>query len=246
MNKPTPFLILPGHPHPKLRCPRNRSAAMWYLLDLVSRGSRYHTRGEIRDPKKLTGFIEKMHAKYGVLLSRSGKRKRQLKGEPTAQLVMYQDWDGVWLWWLLVAGNKKTVKKLAEKHRENFKDATSKSGRLTFRDDYVLRWRQRPAKSGGGTAWTWYLDKRRHRELEKELVYLASARGQNNARNDPLIEAANRLRNRPMFGGVRMQARASLGRAEKVWKKTHRADQEPPAEITETLPWFASRMRVFD
>lgn len=236
----------PHLPHRRLRSPRNRSACLWYLLDLTSRGYRYHTQGMIQDGQRVPGFVEKLHERFGVLLSPSGRRKRAQRGEPTAYLVMYQDFDGVWLWWLLFAGVQERVNTLAGRYNEELRDAERTDGRLSFRSEYILRQRQRPREAGGGRAWTWFMTRRRQDAVERELVRLASSHGRATERTDDLNAAVDRLRNRPMFGGVRLQASHALLRARRVWVKTHCANSAVPACVTEPLPWFNGRIKVFD
>ena len=113
--------------HPRLRMPRNRSACLWYLLDVVSRGHRYHLSGHTADGARLERFAEKMHDRWGVLLSASGRLRRRRAGHPTGHLVTYQDWDGVWLWWLLVAGPQARVHEMAQDYGE----AVTGNGRRT-------------------------------------------------------------------------------------------------------------------
>ena len=238
--------IVPILPHPRLRTPRNRSACLWHLLDLVNRGHRRFTCGLIRDPRKVPPFVEKMHGRFGVLLSPSGRAKRRAQRNPTAHLVMYRDWDETWLWWLLAAGPDEKIDALARKFNETLLDASRPNTRLMFRDEYVLKQRQRPRKQGGGRVWTWYLTRRLAARIEKELIRLASRHGLGQERVDDLISAVERLRNRPMFNGVRTQARAALHRARRVWIKTHGGKSTYPEILDEPLPWFGHRMKIFD
>lgn len=231
-------------PHRRLPTPRNRSACLWHLLNLVSRGHRYHTSGLIRDEKKVLAFVEKMHEHFGVLLSPSGKRKRHARGIPTAHLVMYKDWDGVWLWWLLFAGDESHIYALARTHHESLHDATRSDGRLSFREEYILRTRQRTREHGGGSAWTWFMSKPVANAVESELVSLAAAHGCSGARTDDLERAVTRLRQRPMFGGVRQQASVALLRTMRVWVKTHGVGHPCPGYLTEPLPWFDGRIKI--
>lgn len=242
MSKPN-FIHLP---HPRLRAPRNRSACMWHLLNLVSRGYRYHTAGVIRDPRRVPLFVEKMHRQFNVLMSASGRTKRQKRGVPNAHLVMYQDWDGVWLWWLLFAGEESRIKALAEIHREVLHDATQANGRLRFRDEYVLRQRQRPRDQGGGRVWTWVMTGAAQTAVERQLIALAAAHGRDADRVDDLERAVQQLRNKPMFNGVRTQARHALHRARQVWRKTYASGIDLPDALTATLPWFSGRIRIYD
>lgn len=243
MNAPSHRLL--NLPHPRLRTPRNRSACLWHLLDLVSRGHHRYTRGLIRNPRKVPDFVEKMHARFGVLLSPSGRAKRRARGMPTAHLVMYRDWDDVWLWWLLVGGADSDIDKLANRFNETLHRVTCRNTRLMFRDEYVLRQRQRPRKQGGGRVWTWYLSRALATQIERELVKLASGHGHGRERVDDLVHAVERLRNRPMFSGVRTQARAALYRARRIWAKTHDAESAYPQILDEVPPWFGNRPHIF-
>jgi len=240
---PTVFLHLP---HPRLRAPRNRSACLWHLLNLASRGHRFHTSGVIHDVRKVPGFVDKMHVRYGVLLSPSGQRKRRASGYPTARLVVYRDWDGGWCWWLLFAGPEARVRALTNAHREAVQDAERTDGRLRFRDEYMLRPRQRPREQGGGRAWTWFMTRKVQQAVERELVALAAGHGQRRERTDDLLAAVRRLRQRPMFGGVRNQASHALLRASRVWHKTHGTDVPLPREVYEPLALFNGRIRIYE
>lgn len=233
-------------PHPRLRTPRNRSACLWHLLNLVSSGHRYHTSGCISDPKKVPGFVEKMDEQFGVLLSHSARTKRHKKGVPTARLVMYRDWDDVWLWWLLFAGREKEVRHISEKYNEKLKDSFRTDGRLTFRNEYILRTRQRTQNQGGGRVLTWFLCKRKQTEIEKQIVAFACSHGRNQERVDDLVKAIQVLRNKPMFNGVRNQAKHILRRAEKVWAKTHSSNNNLPEIIKEPLPFFKGRIAIYE
>lgn len=218
---------------------------MWHLLDLISRGCRYHTAGVIRDSGKIAAFVDKMDSRFGVLLSPSGRAKRLARGIPGAHLVIYRDWDDTWCWWLLIAGSEDKVKSLADAHGEVLKDAERTDGRLHYRDEYVLRQRQRPRNQGGGRVWTWFLTKPKYRTVEQELVKLAASHGRDNQRTDDLICAVQRLRNRPMFNGIRTQARRAVSRAKRVWLKTHNALLHYPALMDEPLPFFPGRIKLF-
>jgi len=219
---------------------------MWHLLDLVSRGHKFHLSGHITDPQKLPRFIDKMAAQFDVLSAPSTRAKRKRRGVPSAHLVVYPDADGLWLWWVLIAGEKGVVSKLTLQYRETVQDAESKDGRLRFRDQYVLRQRQRPRTDGGGRTWTWFMAKPVANAVEKELVSLASAHGHATERTDDLERAVQRLRNRPMFNGVRVQASHALNRVKRVWYKTHAAGVTYPEILQEPLPAFVGRMRLFD
>lgn len=219
---------------------------MWHLLTLVSRGYRYHTAGVIRDNRKVPHFVDKMHAQFGVLLSASGRTKRNKRGMPNAHLVLYQDWDGAWLWWLLFAGDESRVKALASEHREVLHDAARLDGRLYFRDEYLLRERQRPREQGGGRVWTWFMTGAVQTTVERQLIALAAAHGRGADRVDDLERAVQQLRNKPMFNGVRTQARHALHRARQVWRKTHASGVAPPEVLNLTLPWFSGRIRIYD
>lgn len=107
----------------------------------------------------------------------------------------------------------------------------------------MLKPRQRSRSGGGGNAWTWFLTRRVMNEIEREIVTLAAAHGRSNARTDDLERSIQRLRNRPMFGGVRVQASRVLLRARRVWCKTH-ADPLPPC-ITDRLPFFGGRPVIY-
>jgi hypothetical protein len=219
---------------------------MWHLLNLVSRGYRYYTNGVIRDPQRLPLFVEKMHRQFNVLMSASGRTKRQKRNVPNAHLVMFQDWDGVWLWWLLFAGEESRVKALAEKHREVLQDAAQVNGRLRFRDEYLLRQRQRPREQGGGRVWTWVMTGAVQAAIERQLIALAAAHGRGTDRVDDLVRAVEQLRHKPMFNGIRTQARHALHRARQVWRKTHASGVDLPEVLTATLPWFSGRIRIYD
>lgn len=219
---------------------------MWHLLNLVIRGYRYHTAGVISDARKVPHFVEKMHAQFNVLMSASGRTKRHKRGAPNAHLVMYRDWDGVWLWWLLFAGEELRVKALAAEHREILRDAARSDGRLYFREEYLLRERQRPRDQGGGRVWTWFMSGAVQTSVERQVIALAAASGREGDRVDNLERAVQQLRNRPMFNGVRSQARHVLRRARRVWEKTHASGVLYPGILDEPLPWFSGRMKIFD
>lgn len=237
----------PAYPTLPLRVPRNRSACMWYLLDLVSRGSRYYFSGDIRSPDRIEGFVRKMHSRYEVLLSPSARTQRHKQGRVAAQLVLYPDWDGVCLWWLLLAGTDERVRTLAAGYNDRVWDAArGGENRLRFRDDYLLRTHQRTRRQGGGRGWTWYMAKHLARDTERELISLAAGHGRRRQRVDDLERAAMRARQRPMFHGVRSQSSQALRRAQVVWRKTHAAHDACPPCLTDPLPWFAGRMRIFD
>jgi len=90
------------------------------------------------------------------------------------------------------------------------------------------------------------MTRRSQHAVEQELVSLAAAHGRNRERTDDPLRAVQRLRNRPMFSGVRTQASRVLLRAKRVWMKTHARGVSYPEIMDEALPWFAGRMRVFD
>jgi hypothetical protein len=113
-----------------------------------------------------------------------------------------------------------------------------------FREEYVLRTRQRTREHGGGSAWTWFLSKPVANAVERELVSLAAAHGRRGARMDDLERAVARLRQRPMFGGVRQQASVALLRTMRVWTKTHGIGRACPGYLTEPLAWFDGRIRI--
>ena len=125
-------------------------------------------------------------------------------------------------------------------------DAERADSRLRYREEYVLRIRQRPRESGGGRAWTWFLARHIAQRMEKELVSLAAAHGRRHERTDDLERAVERARQRPMFGGVRVQTRHALRRAAVVWRKTHATHVPIPGALVDPLPWFNGRPRIFD
>ena len=219
---------------------------MWHLLDLVSRGHQYYLNGAMHDPDKLPGFIDKMHERFGTLIAPSTRAKRKKRCVPTAHLVLYQDADSTWLWWVLFAGDVSAIKKRCAEYREASRDAGSKGGRLQFRDEYVLRQRQRPRTDGGGRTWTWFMAKPVVNAVERELVSLSSSHGWRSQRTDDLERAVERLRNRPMFNGVRLQASHALTRAKRTWYKTHASGERYPEILDAPLPAFVGRMRLFN
>jgi len=219
---------------------------MWHLLNLVNRGHRYHIGGVIERNESIAPFVTKMDRQFDLLIAPSTRTKRHRRKIPTAQLVLYRDQGQRWLWWILFAGTERAVHQWVAPYREALQDAYRTDGRLLFASSYILRQRQKPRDAGGGNAWTWFMIKRVQNAVEKELVYLASSHGRGAERTDDLVRAVSRLRQRPMFNGVRLQASHALRRAKRVWYKTHGRDVSYPPIMDEPLPWFAGRMRIFD
>ncbi len=220
-----------------------RSECMWQLLDRVSRGSVFYIFGKITNYEKLVPFANKMHKKFDVYLSPSGKAKRRGKGQPTAQIVFFQNHDNVIYWWILFAGSKKKIIKLTEKYGEVLFDSQKQGQYLTFVDDYILRRKQRTREQGGGFSWTWFISKKRQKAIETELCFFASSHGRKYERVDDLERAVTRLRQKPMFNGIRVQASSLLSKTKRVWLKTHKKDIPYPEILDKCLPFFNGRKR---
>ena len=216
---------------------------MWLILDHVSRGHRFWTRGTI-PASKLERFAMKLHERFGVRVRHSTRARWRAQGRPTAHMVVFptEHDPQTFYWWLLVAGSEHQVQALAERYREQLRDVEREH--LEWSDEYVLKCRQRASEAGGGRAWTWFLARQRYAEVETELVRLAAAHGRSGERTDDLTRAATMLRARPMFGGVRLQAAQALRRAAAVWAKTH-GGQLPPDYLTAPLPFFGRRPRIY-
>ncbi len=220
----------------------SRSECMWQIVDRVSRGSVFYVSGKITNHEKLSSFANKMNKKFDVFLSPSGKAKRRGKGQPTAQLVFFQNYDNVIYWWILFAGSKKKIIKLTEKYGEVLRDSQKLGQYLTFVDDYILRRKQRTREQGGGFSWTWFMTKKVQKAAEAELRLFASGHGRKNERTDDLERAVIRLRQRPMFSGIRTQASGILTKTKRVWFKTHKKDNPYPGILDECLPFFSGRI----
>lgn len=225
----------------KLRIPRSKSAALWLLMDLVRTGHRHWTRGTVR-PEKLDALVDKLDTRFGVLMTDSTRARHRRQGRPTARLVVYPVGD-VLFWWLLIAGPESRVQQLCAEHQETLHDAYHPERRLHWGEEYILKPRQRSRSAGGGHAWTWFLTRNMMNEVEREVVTLAATHGRLDERTDDLERSIQRLRNRPMFGGVRVQASRVLLRACRVWCKTHAAPI-PPC-ITDRLPFFGGRPVIY-
>lgn len=225
----------------KLRIPRSKSAAMWLLMDLVRTGHRHWTRGTIR-PEKLDALVEKLDTRFGIRMTDSTRARHRRQGRPTARLVVYPVGE-VFFWWMLIAGPEHRIQQLCDEHQESLFDAYHPEHRLQWGEEYLLRPRQRSRVAGGGNAWTWYLTRRVMSDIEHEIVTLAAAHGRHSERTDDLERSIQRLRGRPMFGGVRVQASRILLRARRVWNKTHTAPT--PEYVTGRLPFFGGRPTIY-
>lgn len=205
---------------PPLRIPRNKTACMLLIQQLCVRGHYYWSRGVV-SADRLPKLIAKFDDKFGVLDPHSRRTKKRKSGIPTAHLVLYRyPKSRQWLFWLLIAGKPHSVQELSLKTGEILFDREIQP--VAWLDEYELRFGPR------GTL-TWWMQRTLANTVDAELRYLASAHGRPGERIDDLQRAVQRVRNRPMFSGIRRQVGQSLFKAKKRWCKTH-GQKDWPAE----------------
>lgn len=220
------------------KVPRNQSAVMMYLSDQVSRGYHYYLSGEVHKNKALE-FALKMKSKFDVNLTSEQRAMRHKKGLPNFILIMFPIDEECFLWFVLAAGVPSKIDKIAAQQNEKFESSLDKKTRIALKD-YELKRVTKSRSAGGGTRWTWFIKSKAKRMLQEELIRAARCNS-----TQKLENAVERLRNRPMFSGVRAQASTLLiNTGNELCRRKGTIDR--PSFLTSQLRFFGKKIRIFD
>lgn len=223
--------------------PRNISALMMYLTDQISRGYDYYLQGEIK-VEKLSFFETKMVKKYPFDLKVHQRSYRKRKGIPNYILVISRPVNDTYSWYILAAGTKTKVLKQGAKNDDVFRSEKDKNTRLTYRN-YEAKCTSKPREEGGGYRWSWYLNRNEYKQIREAFIDASRSRSLHQLEHLCQINSK-----RPMFGGIRSQVKSLLKLAQKEVIRSRKrmsiSSQEVPAYLTETLPFFAKKMTIFE
>jgi len=191
------------------RIPRNKTAALQHIQNLVVRGYSSWTDGTILHTK-LERFVHKMDENYGVTENIQMRARNRAKKSASTHLVIYPCDDTSYYWWLLVTAGRGNVHEM-----ERLQDALSPVNRVKFGEQFELLYRQRTRVQGGGAGWTWRMQKTYYENWEYDLV--RAVRSYNTKEVQNVINMLTRM---PMFAGVREQVYKLLRRGERVWRRS--------------------------
>jgi hypothetical protein len=191
-----------------LLIPKNTTALLQSLRDLVGRGYHFWTSGTIKI-LKAESLCNKFNEQYGVLVTKQRRDYNRKLGRANVYLFMYPQPGGDLLDWILIATQGKGAIHMQEKLRDHT------SGQHTDR----VRWRHYEIVALSDRA-TWRLRREVAEDWEKKMV--AAARKKN--RFD-LEQTQKVLCNFPMFTGVRQQVWKILQKTYRTRKRHHYSDE---------------------
>lgn len=217
-----------------LAIPRHHVALMQRILDLVSRGYRFHTQGFVPVPRAQR-LADKFAERYGVAAHAHRRAQNRAHHRASAQLLVYPHDPDRLEWWLLAT----TGRGLVHEH-ERLRDASDVHHPITLAGKYRLARDVRPGKEGGGVHWTWHFLPRHLRAWEYAVIHAAR-------RSAPydLQRAVDALAHVPLWHGTRTEVLRLLRRARKVWLHNSMRPTDADIDWPAVLPW-PRRVRVFD
>ena len=213
--------------------PRTQEAAMYVIVQAVSRGYRWYQQGEVPASKALR-LAAKFEEKFDWTADRVRRQFLKRKGLASTRLVMYPGPQReTVLWWLLATDGE-------VEERAQFQDTWSHRESLTWDARYRLEHLQRPSREGGGRRWTWQVCPQRLAEMTAYIDALCAVDGD---RHGDLRKYLEMLARMPGFHGIRRQVLGLLRGAEGTWTR-HRRGPWPFAKPD--MPYVSATVEAYD
>jgi len=188
-----------------------------------------HTSGVV-SAHKFPALVKKFCEEYEVDISPAARQHRKRTKRCSTRLIAAE-----------IPGEKIRFVLLVTEHgsgtvKEKEMLVSARKKRLRW-GDYVLMYKTRTRRHGGGSRWTWCMTKEVERDNANYLHALAQSAAKKNdvARLRSFVDTLTR---RPMHSGVRIQTQKMMRRAMSVWRK--HSDKPWPSIRPDDLPFFSS------
>ena len=212
---------------PWFRIYATQSGLMQRCPKMVADGYRWWTGGTI-ESAKLPALVEKFAGKYAIAATADQRARRRRDGLANARLLAATIDQATVRWLLRVSDGEGAVRE-----QEALQDTLNPREALRW-GDYEMKRTTRPREFGGGSRFTWWIDKQVESEIDRRASGLAQG-----GRADALGLHLKTCIHRPLFSGVRTQIRKVISRARAVWRH-HHPERSWPGPDPDKLPWLGS------
>lgn len=185
-------------PKQPLKIPRNRTAAMQLMQQLVGSGHHRYVSGHVA-PSKLPRFVEKLAASFPIHRDAPGRAYDRRQRRASVHLVVCP-LDDLEVFWCLLS--TKGAGGLGDPDSPDIgprRDTRLRGQHLRFAHYELLHYEKVLPKIRA-TTWTWRIEPKRYAEYEAAVVQTARERDL-----AALVSMAQRHASMPMFSGIRGQ-----------------------------------------